>query len=369
MNILFPLHWVTGLGLWAPLHWRNYEPKDDDQEQCRMPPHMTFFCELEAAQLEVLFESGQVIATLQKLDAGVALAIRDFSTERAAVVRRLNEAGIPVTAWLLLPEEEGYWFNLDNAPLAVQRYQDFQAWSQNEHLKWLRIGLDIEPDFRLITALKEGVMPALRFIFSTASHRKKRFASARLLYRQLVEQIHNDGYEVEAYQLPLILEERRSRSFVLQRWLGVLDLEVDREVLMLYSSFSRPWGDALLLSYGKDAQNIAIGSTGGGVDLEGVADTRPLDWQEFSRDLLIAGLLKPEVAIFSLEGCVQQGYLEKLIQFDWQQSVQVERRKYVLVQQVRRLLAAALWILERPWLPAALLILMVLLQIRRKKSN
>lgn len=334
-----------------------------------MPPQMAFFCELEAAQLEVLFESGQVIATLQKLDAGVALAIRDFSTERAAVVRRLNEAGIPVTAWLLLPEEEGYWFNLDNAPLAVQRYQDFQAWSQNEHLKWLRIGLDIEPDFRLITALKEGVMPALRFIFSTASHRKKRFASARLLYRQLVEQIHNDGYEVEAYQLPLILEERRSRSFVLQRWLGVLDLEVDREVLMLYSSFSRPWGDALLLSYGKDAQNIAIGSTGGGVDLEGVADTRPLDWQEFSRDLLIAGLLKPEVAIFSLEGCVQRGYLEKLIHFDWQQSVQVERRKYVLVQQVRRLLAAALWILERPWLPAALLILMVLLQIRRKKSN
>lgn len=334
-----------------------------------MPPHMTFFCELDAAQLEPFFESGQVIAALQKLGAGVALAIRDFSTERAAIVRRLCEAGIPVTAWLLLPEEEGYWFNLDNAPKAVHRYRDFKVWSQNEDLKWLRIGLDIEPDFRLITALKEGVGPALRFIFSTARQRKKRFFSARLLYRQLVEQIHKDGYEVETYQLPLILEERKSRSFVLQRWLGILDLEVDREVLMLYSSFSRPWEYALLLSYGKDAQNIAIGSTGGGVDLEGVADTRPLNWQEFSRDLLIASLLKPEVAIFSLEGCVQQGYLEKLIHFDWQQSVQVERRKYVLVQNVRQLLAASLWMLERPWLPAGLLFLIVLLQIRRKKSN
>jgi hypothetical protein len=332
-----------------------------------MPPRLTFFCELDAAHLDGFFKSDQVIRNLQKLGAGVALAIRDFSAERAAVVRRLNEAGIPVTAWLLLPEEEGYWFNLDNAPLAVQRYRDFRNWSQTENLKWLRIGLDIEPDFRLITALKEGVLPALRFVFSTVRQRKKRFSSARLLYRQLIEQIHADGYEVEAYQLPFILEERKSHSLFLQRWLGVLDLEVDREILMLYSSFSRPWGDALLLNYGKDAQYIAIGSTGGGVDLEGVADTRPLDWQEFSRDLLIAGLLKPEVSIFSLEGCVQQGFLERLLHFDWQQSVQVERRKYVRVQQVRQLLAALLWLLERPWLPAGLLIVLLLLQIRRKR--
>ncbi|GAP11186.1 hypothetical protein BECAL_02372 [Bellilinea caldifistulae] len=333
-----------------------------------MPPRLIFFCELDTPQLRELFQTNEVLDALQKLGAGVALAIRDFSDERAQVVCRMNEAGIPVTAWLLLPEEQGYWFNLDNAPLAVQRYADFKAWSEKKGLKWQRIGLDIEPDFRLITALKEGVFPFFKVLFLTLKRRKKLFSTARKMYEQLIEQIHADGYEVEAYQLPPVLEERRTRSSVLQRWLGILDLAVDREILMLYSSFSRPWGDAMLLSYGKDAQYVAIGSTGGGVDLEGVADTRPLDWQEFSRDLLIAGLLKPEVAVFSLEGCVHQGFLERLEKFDWQQSIQVERKKYVIVQQVRQLLAAKLWLLERPWLPAVIFLLLILLQVRRRRN-
>jgi len=333
-----------------------------------MPPRLIFFCELDTPQLRELFQTNEVLDALQKLGAGVALAIRDFSDERAQVVCRMNEAGIPVTAWLLLPEEQGYWFNLDNAPLAVQRYADFKAWSEKKGLKWQRIGLDIEPDFRLITALKEGVFLFFKVLFLTLKRRKKLFSTARKMYEQLIEQIHADGYEVEAYQLPPVLEERRTRSSVLQRWLGILDLAVDREILMLYSSFSRPWGDAMLLSYGKDAQYVAIGSTGGGVDLEGVADTRPLDWQEFSRDLLIAGLLKPEVAVFSLEGCVHQGFLERLEKFDWQQSIQVERKKYVIVQQVRQLLAAKLWLLERPWLPAVIFLLLILLQVRRRRK-
>ncbi len=334
-----------------------------------MPPRLTFFCELDSPQLTSLFQTGEVVRALQELGAGVALGIRDFSDERAEVVRQMNRAGIPVTAWLLLPEEQGYWFNLDNAPLAVQRYFDFKDWSKQEGLQWQRVGLDIEPDFRWITNLKEGVFPFLKFFLPKIQRRKGQLAGARKMYESLIEQIHADGYEVEVYQLPLILEERRTRSSVLQRWLGILDLAVDREILMLYSSFSRPWGDAMLLSYGKDAQSIAIGSTGGGVDLEGVADTRPLDWQEFSRDLLIAALLKPEIAVFSLEGCVQQGFLERLLEFDWQKSVQVERKKYILIQQIRQLLAAGFWLLERPWLPAGLVILLILLRVNRRRSK
>ncbi len=334
-----------------------------------MPPRLTFFCELDAAQLRELFQKQEIVNTLQKLKAGVALAMRDFSTERAQVVRQLNEADIPVTAWLLLPEEQGYWFNLDNAPLARQRYDEFKHWSNQHGLRWERIGLDIEPDLRLISALKKGVFPALRLVISTIKQRKRQIQVARKMYEMLVEQIHTDGYEVEAYQLPLIMEERRARSSLLQRLLGILDLPVDREILMLYSSFSRPWGDAMLLSYGKDARQIAIGSTGGGVDLEGVADTRPLNWQEFSRDLIIAGLLKEEIAIFSLEGCVQQGFLERLIDFDWQQAVQVDRRKYILIQQVRGVLAAKFWVLERPWLPAVILILLILARVTRRRGS
>ena len=74
-------------------------------------PELTFFTELSPGDLTELFKGRFVIDDLQALDAALSLAIIDFSEERAAVVKRLNEAGVPVIAWLLLPEEEGYWFN------------------------------------------------------------------------------------------------------------------------------------------------------------------------------------------------------------------------------------------------------------------
>ena len=80
-----------------------------------MKPRLTFFCELEADALETLFADSSVIDNLVTLEASVSLGILDLSPGRAAVVRRLNEAGIPVIAWQLLPKEQGYWFNLGNA--------------------------------------------------------------------------------------------------------------------------------------------------------------------------------------------------------------------------------------------------------------
>jgi hypothetical protein len=64
-----------------------------------MKPRLTFFCELEADALEALFADSSVIGNLATLEASVSLGILDLSPGRAAVVRRLNEAGIPVIAW------------------------------------------------------------------------------------------------------------------------------------------------------------------------------------------------------------------------------------------------------------------------------
>ncbi len=60
------------------------------------------------------------------LKASVSLGIIDFSQERASVVSRLNQADIPVEAWLLLPKDQGYWFNLDNASQTITRYAGFK---------------------------------------------------------------------------------------------------------------------------------------------------------------------------------------------------------------------------------------------------
>ena len=312
-------------------------------------PPLTFFTELNNEELTWLFNQRHVIKDLKALDACLSLGILDLSEDRARVVKILNKAGIPVIAWLLLPEEQGYWFNLDNHEAAIQRYLDFLAWTEKHDLLWVGIGLDIEPDIREMRQIMEKKRTE-KFV-STLLRRlmdKKRVAKAKLAYQSLVERIHADGYPVESYHIPLISEERRANSSVLQRTLGLIDLETDREVFMLYSSFFRPNGDALLWSYAPETDSIGVGNTGGGVDIEGVIDLPPLTWEEFSRDLRLCVMQGKPIHIFCLEGCVGQEFLSKLKDFDWDEPVG-KPGKLHRVKGIRTGITTGLWLLERPW--------------------
>ncbi|MFZ3070145.1 MAG: hypothetical protein WA110_03365 [Anaerolineaceae bacterium] len=315
-------------------------------------PELIFFCELDAQSLKKLFEDRFVLDDLKSLNAGVSLGMLDFSDERAQAVQKLNKLDIPVTAWLLLPKDQGYWFNLENTPQAIARYEVFKQWSQRKKLKWAGIGLDIEPDINQIQALfrqdREAAASAIKRLKD-----KNAYEQATLAYNGLVNQIHQDGYEVEAYHLPVIADERKARSSVLKRAAGLVDVPVDRDVLMLYSSFSRPRGQALLWQYAQDADAIGIGNTGGGVEMEGAPETASLSWEEFSTDLHLAWRTGKPVYVFSLEGCVRQGFLDRLITFDWNAPVEIPATGMVKVG--RGGLRGALWLGQRPWVGFAAL--------------
>ena len=312
-------------------------------------PDLTFFTELDSEALSTLFEDKTILEKLLTLEASLSLGILDLSEQRAEVVKRLNAAGIPVIGWLLLPEEDGYWFNIDNYEKAAARYISFKAWTRKHNLHWAGVGLDIEMninDLRQVMTRHQ----ADRFV-STLFQRyldKNRATRARRVYQALVNVIRSDGYPVESYHLPIIEEERHGRSTVLQRTLGLVDVQADREVLMLYSSFLRPDGAAVLWSYAPNADSIGVGNTGGGVDVEGVIDLEPLSWEEFSRDLRLCVMRNKPVHIFCLEGCVAQGFLSKLEDFDWDKPVPIPERVNK-VKMLRTGGAALLWLLERPW--------------------
>lgn len=312
-------------------------------------PKLTFFCELPGDELSELFDGRFVIDDLRDLKASLSLGILDLSEERANVVQRLNKADVPVIAWLLLPEEEGYYFNVENYEQAAARYVTFKAWTDQYELKWTGIGLDIEPNINDMRSLsrKEDVNPILARTYHRYTN-KKHVYEAQRAYQALIDLIHADGYEVESYQLPLIIEERKAKATVIQRTLGLVDIDVDREVLVLYSSFFRPDGAKLLLSYAPDADSVGVGSTGGGVDIEGVIDVDPLSWEEFARDLRLCVTQGKTIHIFSLEGCVEQGFLSKLNTFEWDEPVEVTPNTFA-IRAGRTGIASALWILERPW--------------------
>ncbi len=305
------------------------------------PPRLTFFCELGAEPLQALFAEPAVTEYLVAMSACVSLGLLDFTPERAAVVRRLSQAGIPVIAWQLLPAEQGYWFNQDNAPQAAARYTAFREWTEGHHLRWDGVGLDIEPDIHELQRLLAGgwrrlpaLLPRLR--------RGERLRQAQAEYGALVARIRADGYRVDTYQMPFIVDERQAGSTLLQRLLGVVDLPADREVLMLYSSFLRPHGAGALCSYGAQTRAIAVGSTGGGVELPGLSEVPPLSWDEFSRDLRLARRRSADLHVFSLEGCVRQGFLPRLRDFDWEAPVEAPRKAARRVRLVRWLAGGVL---------------------------
>lgn len=339
-------------------------------------PELTFFTELDSVSLTELFKDKSVFNDLQALDAAVSLGILDLSEARAKVVKRLNKAGIPVIAWLLLPEEEGYWFNIDNYEHAAARYESFKAWTEQYDLQWAGIGLDIEMDIQYLRTLME--QEQTEKLFKTLVQRymdKRRVFRARRAYEDLVSQIHADGYLVESYHLPFISEERRAHATVLQRTVGLVDFETDREVLMLYSSFIRPSGAAVLWSYAPEADSVGVGNTGGGVDVEGVIDLEPLTWEEFSRDLRLCVMREKPIHIFCLEGCIQQGFLSQLVAFDWDEPTALPD-SLTRIRLLRTVVAAVLWVFERPWVILAALASLIGLgflfkrdQQRRQESN
>ncbi|MEA2486132.1 MAG: hypothetical protein QOD46_1243, partial [Actinomycetota bacterium] len=269
---------------------------------------LTFACELSAARLTEFFADGSIVSDLQALEARITMMLSDLSPERAAVVQQLNRADIPLVGIPLLPFEEGYYFTADNAPQAEARYEEWKVWTKDHGLLWDGVGLDIEPDVRLYQQIVDnpwGLLPVLLpRLFDRV--RPRRAAAA---YAGLVARIRADGWPVENYQFPPIADERWAGSDLLQRFMGLVDVATDREVLMLYTSFMRSLGPGLIWSYGPEAGAIAVGTTGGAPDIPVHPQMPTLSWEELERDLLLARRWSDDLYIHSLEGCIEQGFM------------------------------------------------------------
>ena len=311
-------------------------------------PSLTFFCEMDGIALAALFQDGQVLTSLKKLGANLSLGMLDLSEKRAEVVKKLNKAGVPVTAWLLLSKERGYWTSLDTVQETAQQYGEFKQWQEKYKLAFAAIGLDIEPRIEIMSALsknpgRETLSLLKRFIVSSDPLDFENEAHA------LIDHIRSDGYAVETYQFPLIVDERMARSHVLLKTLGLPSLNSDREVLMLYSSFFPVQADSLLWSYAKEAQAVGVGSTGGGVEIAGMPPLKTLRWIDLKRDLLLASKAVKHVYIFSLEGCVQNRYMDRLCNLNWQTEVLPPEKPAAGIWIIRRLFQGLMWAFSHPF--------------------
>jgi hypothetical protein len=273
------------------------------------PRVLRFFCELDRDALAPTF-THEVVSQLQALGAGVTLGLRDLSSARADLIRQLNASRVPVGLWVLLPLEDGYFATHHNAEVVSRRCDDVVAWVRREGLVIEALGLDFEPDLRELGAF-------LARPLRTAHRWARRAATAALgttqaRYTELVDHLRSEGFAVETYQFPLLLDDRARHADWWQRFAGSLDVAVSREVVMLYSSLFGALGPSVVAHFAPRCRAIGVGSTGGGVD-----PLPKLEWRELARDLRVAAAACDDVSIFSLEGCVEHGHLERLRDFDW----------------------------------------------------
>lgn len=302
------------------------------------PSRLSFFNEQDVDALTALVSQREVRARLRELDAVVTVGVRDLSEARADAVKTLRDDGVRVSAWLLLPKEHGYFATHDNGAQVAARVDAFRSWSQQYALQFERVGFDFEPDVRELDTLFKSPVAALAKWAGRSRDRARREA-ALTMYGALVERLKSDGVEVESYQFPLLADDRLAGSHFFQRFSSSLDVPVHREVLMAYSSLLGPVGAGLLASYSPDARAIAVGSTGGGID-----PLPKLSWHEFERDLRVAAQAVREVAVFSLEGCVENDWLLRLVEFDWSAPVTLSRTQRWGAASVR---ASAQWLARR----------------------
>lgn len=277
-------------------------------------PQLIFACDRQTNELDSLF-TPQLISDLKELKAGVALSLEDLSPRRAKMVQQLNAAGIPMMAWIVLPKEQGYYVNASNAPQTAARFQEFDKWTTSYGLLWEEVGLDIEPTLNEYATLT-GHKGQLIFLVLRRAFDSGRVYRAREEYAALIRQMQSRGYHVQTHQLAFMADERKAHTTLLQRIFGLVNVRGDREVLMLYTNFARQVGAALIWQYGPVAQTIAVGSTAFSGDSATDAKNLPLNWEELSRDLIVAHHFSSVIGVYSLEGCVRQGFMPMLKAMD-----------------------------------------------------
>ncbi|MFZ9503479.1 MAG: hypothetical protein ACO263_02810, partial [Cyclobacteriaceae bacterium] len=229
-------------------------------------PKISFFNEMKSGPLMELFSDSTVVQDLKKLNAEIRMGIMDISTERAEIIRMLTNEGIPVVAWLLLPEEEGYWFHAGNGDQAIARYQEVKRWADSHFITLAGIGMDLELDYTDVIKAKNNPW-SLLLTLPPRLYDRSEVEAGRKKYEQLISMIKADGYMVESYYASFVKDETAVGNTSIQQLTKFLDIKTDREIPMLYSSFMGN-ADGLLEVYGREPgiKTIALGSTGGGID-------------------------------------------------------------------------------------------------------
>jgi hypothetical protein len=250
-------------------------------------------------------------------DVGLCPAVRaeeSQSEELESLFKAAAREGVPVNAWLLLPEDDGYWFNEENLSEAREQVFGFLDWIETRSIPLEWIMFDMEMSLDKVRAMEGGglvdtVIPLLKENVDPVA-----FQQATADYAHFVSELQERGYKVTAAAYPFVLDDLKDGDSEIQdAWnTPVVGVGFDEIYFMAYrTSFARLLGITpgpdLVYQYAGEAKRefgiggiMALGIVGdvGMVSEEGY--TQPAD---LSVDVAAAYAGGSErVYVYSLDG-------------------------------------------------------------------
>lgn len=167
-------------------------------------------------------------------------AERQQLPELKQLLQRAQAAAVPVGAWLLLPDQAGYWPNAENATAFAQLVERFLGWLQQHKLQVAEIIVDMETPLALSRLMKGQLLRGLQLEWKRWRHPRnhEQFWKSVSLFQQLVEQIHQAGLRAQVVTYPLVVHDLKAGNTAFQEFLQVpvTPIAWDQVSLMTYRS-------------------------------------------------------------------------------------------------------------------------------------
>jgi hypothetical protein len=193
----------------------------------------------------------RVLARLRRFGMGLIAAVRPWQLDAApSLVATCRDAGISLSLWPMLADDEGRWANSGN----IDRFGSFvRALVERLGDVPTDIALDLEPDIRGPTRFLAGGSFA-----STPDTRDstRTVLDPRAALRDLVDALHERGCRVSSAVVPLVLFDRERDDPGWESLLGtpVRGVPFDEINAMLYTSMLEGWSRGLLRR--RDARSL-----------------------------------------------------------------------------------------------------------------
>lgn len=235
------------------------------------------------------------------------------------LLRAAQAEGVPIGAWLLLADSQGYWPNAENAEAFCAAASAFCDWLAAEQLQVAEIIVDMETPLALSRLLKGQLLKGLQVEWKRwqSPLNAERFRQATERFTAFVSEMHARGLQVQVVTYPFLLHDAAAGNTAFQEFLQVPVTPVpwDRISLMVYrSSFQdvapMPLSSWLVWHYlglAREVLSVPVIAALGVIGSIGkIAEGGCRDLDEIRKDISAARAAGVEtIQLFSLDGMHQ----------------------------------------------------------------